>query len=266
MIRYKIHGVSGHVISVHDHCFRGLSVHTPMYYLHDWYVDGKDDLDEDAEEIFDNVRNNVDFVEYTLDKSNNLSKDILEIVENVSWIKEITTVVENRNKYHFLVSGDAPGDQMFHVLSSIRNIEHYYGESFLRHRNGLNPYQAFIMSMYVVSNIDFRGNPVYSGFNSGNDYMWANFDTTTKKSVRSVIENGPRWYLPRRSVDYCHQKLDFTPEVRGVSREDPDSIEWTSSLNKQLFRSFEIPATEGEEPEVFESPKELADYILRLIV
>lgn len=279
MIRYQINGTDGSVAHVTDHCFRGLSMATPFYYMHqvDMYdksgssigsvfiedKDGRAQRDmtkPGSDELFDVIRSNIESVEYEVNTYRTEVVDMLkELVQQIPWMKDVTTVIDGSSITNFKVRGDIPGDQLFHVLSSLRNVDSYYWSTLVDFKKYYTTFQAFNMLMYTTKTTDWNGEVDYPGYTVGMDYMWANQYTVTKGSVLSVLKNGPRWFLEKGKLDYFYKELPFIPSVSVADSEYSENA--SVNLNCRMFRSFELPEDEDPNKEVFSSPLEIINFL-----
>lgn len=266
LVGYAIHGKNGNWSAVHDYCFRGVSMGTPPFYIYEYDVFGNIPEDEDKREFFESIREDIDFVAYEVPKFNReVISELKAIVDVIPWLKDVVIPVDEKYCTKFLVIGDIPGDHLFHALSSLRNIATHHWESYKNYRKTLGHRESFVLQMFCTQTTDYRGKPFYNGYNHGQDYMWANFSTITRGAVKSVVENGPRWYLEKGHLKYSGEKLPFEPSVKAVDPEEEGSISWDSSRFCQLFRSFELPAGEDPDPQTFDSPLELVNYVKELL-
>ena len=262
MVRYTIHGMNGREVCIYDYCFRGLNLDTPYHYLYEYGVKAEDanEWDEDSEEL-ENIRSNVDFVEYELQPEEVSKADALsEIIAEVPWLREVVNRVDNGGQVSFLVDGQIPADHMFHALSSLRNIVMHYWNSYENYRKSYSPAQAFTLLMFSPFVKDWNQRDSYSGYSIGMDYMWANTGSITRGAVKSVIENGPRWYLDKGCLSCNYKKLPFKPSIVQTDPEDEESVNWDSSKYCRLFRSFELPCEEDPDPTGFANAEELVSF------
>lgn len=286
MVRYQLLGNNGWTAFVTDYCFRGLASHTPVWWISDFSLaspegevfNTEDEYDEEENlvntgtdsdfmnEMFEEIRNSIKSVAFeVLSYRTDVIKELKQLVESVSWMKDVVTCQEGSRISTFTVRGDVEGDHLFHALSTLRNIEMHMWNSYMAYREEFNPMQSLTLLMFSPKVTDFAGKVQYVGYNYGQDYMWSNTHTVTRGSVKSVVENGPRWFMGKGNLDYYHKPLPFTPTVMGVDRDDPTSHNWSSSTDSRLFRSFEIPVESDEDPVTFDVPEDIIKYVKELI-
>lgn len=284
MVRYQILGNNGWTAFVSDYCFRGLSSHTPVGYIREYsllspegkiYEEEEVEYDEDGDpinnwdervELFENIRDSIKEVSFEVfSYRTDVVKELKQLVSTVPWLRDVVTYKEGNRDTTFTVRGDIEGDHLFHALSTMRNIEMHMWSSYMSYRESYTPAQALNLLMFSPKVTDFSGQVQYVGYHYTQDYMWANFHTVTRGSVKSVIENGPRWFLKRDCLDYYDNPLPFTPTISGVERDDKESVQWSSSTFCRLFRSFELPVELDEDPVIFDTPKDMIEYAEELI-